>query len=57
LYKYTTGSFELYREARAFIDELFRKTDLEEAFVTAYRGNNRIPVKEALDATGQKWFK
>ena len=57
LYKYTTGSFELYREARGFIDELFRKTDLEEAFVTAYRGSNRIPVKEALDATGQKWFR
>lgn len=57
LYKYTTGSFSLYSEARAFIDNLFDTTDIDEAFVTAYRGNQRISVREALNATGQKWFK
>ncbi|NOY37639.1 MAG: hypothetical protein GXO83_08695 [Chlorobi bacterium] len=57
LYKYTTGSFTLYREARTFIDDLFKKTDIQEAFVTAYKGDRRISVREALNTTGQKWFK
>ncbi len=57
LYKYTTGSFTSYREARAFVSRLSETTDIREAFVTAYDGNRRISVREALDRTGQKWFK
>ncbi len=57
LYKYTTGRFTSYREARAFIDTLKATTDFDNAFVTAYDGDRRISVREALDRTGQKWFK
>ncbi len=57
LYKYTTGSFTSYREARDFVSRLKETTDIDEAFVTAYDGGRRITVREALDRTGQKWFK
>ena len=57
LYKYTTGNFKYYKDARAYIEDLFLNTSIEEAFVTAYNNGNRIPVKEALKLTRQKWFK
>ncbi len=57
LYKYTTGTFSSYREARAFVQRLKETTDIDEAFVTAYDGGRRITVREALNRTGQKWFK
>jgi len=57
LYKYTTGSFTSYREARAFVARLRETTGIEEAFVTAYDNGRRITVREALSRTGQKWFK
>jgi hypothetical protein len=57
LYKYTTGSFTSYREARDFVQRLKETTDINEAFVTAYDNGRRISVREALDRTGQKWFK
>ncbi len=57
LYKYTTGRFTAYRDARAFIERLRATTDIKNAFVTAYDGDRRITVREALDRTGQKWFK
>ncbi len=57
LYKYTTGSFTSYRDARAFVSRLKETTDIANAFVTAYEGDRRISVREALDRTGQKWFK
>ncbi len=57
LYKYTTGSFTSYHEARAFVARLRETTGIDEAFVTAYDNGRRITVREALDRTGQKWFK
>ncbi|MCD6201562.1 MAG: hypothetical protein J7K46_07130 [Bacteroidales bacterium] len=57
LYKYTTGTFALYQDARAFARHLKEVTDIDSAFVTAYDNGKRISVREALDRTGQKWFK
>ncbi len=57
LFKYTTGSFKEYKDARAFIKKLASETGIHEAFVTAYRDDGRIPVKEALRLTRQKWIK
>ncbi len=57
LYKYATGSFTLYRDARAFVEHLMETSDIDGAFVTAYDNGKRITVREALDRTGQKWFK
>jgi len=57
LYKYTTGSFKYYKDARTSIEDLFLSTGIQEAFVTAYNSGKRIPVKEALRLTRQKWFK
>jgi len=56
LYKYTTGTFTLYKDARVYIDYLY-KLSLNEAFVTAYEDGERIPVKKALRQTKQKWIK
>ena len=57
LYKYTTGNYKYYKDARAAIEDLFLSTGIQEAFVTAYNNGNRITVKEALRLTRQKWFK
>lgn len=57
LYKYTTGFYTSYREARVFINHLGTDTGIQRAFVTAYDKGKRIPVKEALNRTGQKWFR
>ncbi|HHJ10156.1 MAG TPA: hypothetical protein ENK25_04605 [Bacteroidetes bacterium] len=57
LFKYTTGIFALYKDARAFVRHMKETTDIDSAFVTAYDNGKRISVREALDRTGQKWFK
>lgn len=56
LYKYTTGTFTYYKDARYFIDKLGR-VNLNEAFVIAYQDGERIPVRKALRLTNQKWIK
>ena len=56
-YKYTTGSFSTYREAREYLSRLLRTVGLNEAFVCAYSDGKRIPVKTALQLTNQQWFK
>ena len=56
LYKYTTGTFTLYKDARAYVDKLSR-LNLNEAFVTAYEDGERISVKKALRQARQRWFK
>jgi hypothetical protein len=56
-YKYTTGSFSTYREARAYASRLLQISGLNEAFICAYQGGNRIPVKRALELTNQTWFR
>lgn len=57
MYKYTSGSFTIYKEARTHLAELVREAGLEEAFVTAYNDGDRVSVDEALKLSGQKWFK
>ena len=57
LYKYTSGNFKYYKDARSYIEDLFLNTSIEEAFVAAYNNGARITVKEALRLTRQKWFK
>jgi N-acetylmuramoyl-L-alanine amidase len=56
LYKYTTGTFTYYKDAKYFIDKLGR-VNLNEAFVIAYQDGERIPVRKALRLTNQKWIK
>ncbi len=56
LYKYTTGTFTNYKDAKYFIDKLGR-VKLNEAFVIAYQDGERIPVRKALRLTNQKWIK
>lgn len=57
LYKYTTGSFKNYADAREYIDQLAAATEFKQAFVTAYNNGKRISVREALNITRQEWFK
>jgi hypothetical protein len=56
-YKYTTGSFATYREAREYASRLVRTSGLKEAFICAYSDGKRIPVKQALELTNQTWFR
>ncbi len=56
-YKYTTGSFSTYREAREYANRLLRTSGMEEAFICAYADGKRIPVKRALELTNQVWFR
>ena len=57
VYKYSTGKFLVYKDAKAYLRELVSKTQIKEAFVTAYQDGKRITVKEALRLTNQKWVK
>ncbi len=56
-YKYTTGSFSTYREAREYASRLLSTSGLKELFICAYDNGTRIPVKRALELTNQKWFR
>ena len=56
LYKYTTGTFTLYKDAKYYIEKL-KKVNLTEAFVIAYQDGERLPVRRALRLTNQKWIK
>lgn len=57
LVKYTTGQYNVYREARDRREEINGKYVLPGPFVTAYNNGQRITVQEALMITNQKWFK
>ena len=48
LYKYTSGDFETFDEARAHIPELTKK-GFEGAFIVAFKSNKRISVTEARE--------
>jgi len=54
--KYITGSFAQYKSARDARIEIRANHDLPGPFVTAYRGNRRITVQEALLTTKQNWI-
>ena len=54
--KYVTGSFGEYRDARNEREDINSSHNLPGPFVTAYRGNKRITVQEALLTTQQNWI-
>jgi hypothetical protein len=54
--KYLTGSFMRYEAARDERVQIRANHDLPGPFVTAYSGENRITVQEALLTTQQNWI-
>lgn len=57
-YKYTIGSYPIYKQARDRRNEVWAENNkINDAFVTAYSSGERISVQEALMISKQKWFK
>lgn len=56
-YKYTTGSYLQYVEARNRREEIKQSYQFKGPFVTAYNSGERITVQEALLISKQKWVK
>ena len=57
LYKYTTGSWPVYKQCRDDRERIKARYNFRGPFVTAYNDGVRITVQEALMITNQKWYK
>ncbi|GAB5538575.1 MAG: hypothetical protein Salg2KO_06780 [Salibacteraceae bacterium] len=56
--KYITGSYDVYKSARDKREALVSANhQFPGPFVTAYNGDERITVQEALMISNQKWYK
>lgn len=53
MYKYTIGDFKTYAEAQEFKNKLIKTTKVKNAFITAYKKDNRITVQKALRKKGK----
>jgi hypothetical protein len=57
-YKYTIGSYPIYKKARDKRNNVWASNNkINDAFVTAYNAGERISVQEALMVSKQKWYK
>ena len=57
LYKYTTGSWPIYKQCRDDRERIRARYNFRGPFVTAYNDGVRITVQEALMITNQRWYK
>ncbi len=56
-YKYSVGSFPVYRDAKKFRDMVWCEKNIRDAFIAAYSNGRRITIQEALMATHHQWIK